>query len=301
MSTYSQNSLSSLHPAITFAFFACAIVFGMFIRHPAFHVVAVVCSAACYLSIRGRAGGGVVAAMVPLFVALAVLNPLFNPMGDTVLFTYAGGRAYTWESLAFGMSTGAMFVSMLLWFFSYSAVMTSDKFSYLFGGAAPALTLVLTMALRLVPTYQRRVSQLATARSCVGKGVAVEGASLLARAAAAGALVSALATWAFEGAVTTSDSMRSRGYGSGPRTQFPTYRFDARDRALLAVMLLLAAVVLGCVLAGAADVAYLPAVDIPGFGPLAAVGLAAYAGFLALPLFVNAKEALAWRISLSRI
>lgn len=296
-----QSVFSSLHPAIAFAFFAFAIALGMFVRHPAFQAVAVACSAACYLSIRGRAGGGAVVAMVPLFAALAVLNPLFNPMGDTVLFTYAGGRAYTWEAFAFGMSTGAMFTSMLLWFFSYSVVMTSDKFSYLFGGVAPALTLVLTMALRLIPTYQRRMSQLATARSCVGKGLGADGGGLLARVAAAGTLVSALATWAFEGAVTTSDSMRSRGYGSGPRTQFPSYRFDARDRALLAAMMLLAAVVLGCVLAGAADVAYLPAIVIPEFGPLAAAGLASYAAFLALPLIVNAKEALAWRISLSRI
>lgn len=58
---------------------------------------------------------------------------------------------------------------MMLWFASFHLVMTSDKFTYLFGRAIPALSLVLTMVLRLVPSYRRKADALMTARACIGK------------------------------------------------------------------------------------------------------------------------------------
>ena len=72
-----------------------------------------------------------------------------------------------------------MLVAMMLWFASFHLVMTSDKFTYLFGRAIPALSLVLTMVLRLVPSYRRKADALMTARACIGKGPA-EGASVAA-------------------------------------------------------------------------------------------------------------------------
>ena len=47
-----------------------------------------------------------------------------------------------------------------------------------------------------------------------------------------------------EGGIITADSMRSRGYGSGKRTNFAIYRFDGRDVILLLAMCLLIAVIL---------------------------------------------------------
>ncbi len=43
-----------------------------------------------------------------------------------------------------------MFV-VIQWFSCYNKVMTSDKFIYLFGRLIPALSLILSMALRFVP------------------------------------------------------------------------------------------------------------------------------------------------------
>lgn len=294
-----EDAFGTYHPVINFSFFIGAIAFCMFLRHPAFLTIAAVFSATYYLSIRGRSGIKVVCGMVPLFVMLSVMNPLFNPMGETVLFTYLDGRAYTWESLAFGMSTGAMFVSMMLWFASYNAIMTSDKFTYLFGSVAPSLSLVFTMVLRLVPNYQRKIAQFATARSCVGK-LAV-GGSRADKVENGVALLSVLTTWALENAVTIADSMRSRGYGVVRRTSFSIYRFAARDAFLLASMAVLAALVLVCVTLGAANVEYLPVIVLPETGAMFFLGLIAYAVLLALPTIVNMREALIWRISLSKI
>lgn len=292
------GAFGAYHPAINFMFFVGAIGLGMFMRHPAFLVAGVLLSSLYYLLLRGRKGFGLLALMVPVFLLLSALNPLFNTMGETVLFTYAGGRPYTWEALLYGMTTGAMFVSMIIWFACYSIVMTSDKFTYLFGSVAPAVSMVLTMVLRLVPHYQRKVGQLATARECVGKAA---GETPREKVEQGASVLSALVSWAFENAITMSDSMRSRGYGVAKRTSFSLYRFDLRDKLTLAGMLALLAAAVACLVAGAAQIDIIPTVVAPEPTPLFWAGLAAYAAFLLIPSFVTIRERVVWRISLSRI
>lgn len=300
------NAFGGFHPVVNFAFFACAIALGMFVRHPAFHVVAVSLAALYYLTLRGRSGMRTLPAMAVMFAVLSLANPLFNTMGDTVLFVYASGRAFTWEALLFGMSTAAMFVSTMLWFACFNAVMTTDKLTFLFGGVAPSLSLVLTMVLRLVPHYQRKTRQIIAARACMGGSVrekanaepdrARKGSASVRNGAAA---LSALTTWAFEQGIVTADSMRSRGYGVARRSSFASYAFGARDACVLAVVALLTCVVAACLALGAADAEYLPAIVFPEASALFAAGVAGYAALCALPVVVNVKEAVLWRISLS--
>ena len=139
----------------------------MFFLHPALLCCSLLLSSAYYLTIHRRRGLKFLAAMIPLFVVLAAVNPLFNPNGQTVLFVYLGGRPYTLEALIYGAAIAAMFISILIWFACYNAVMTSDKFLYIFGRTAPAISLVLSMILRLVPGFQRKAGQIAGARRCI--------------------------------------------------------------------------------------------------------------------------------------
>jgi energy-coupling factor transport system permease protein len=46
-----------------------------------------------------------------------------------------------------------MLAAVISWFSCYNAVMTSDKFVYLFGRVIPALSLILSMTLRFVPKF----------------------------------------------------------------------------------------------------------------------------------------------------
>ena len=118
-----------------------------------------------------------------------------------------------------------MFVSVIVWFGCYHAIMTSDKFTFLFGGFAPSTSQLFTMVLRLVPSYQRKLSEIGMARACAGKGVA--GGSLRDRVGSSSAIVSSLTSWALENGVVLADSMKSRGYGTGKRTAFALWRFTA--------------------------------------------------------------------------
>ena len=236
--------------------------------------------------------------MVVIMVALTVLNPLINTQGNTVLFTYLGGRPYTAESMAYGLSIGAMFVSVIVWFGCYHVIMTSDKFTYLFGSLAPSISQLFTMVLRLVPSYQRKLAEIGTARACTGKGVA---GTVQERVEASAAVMSALTSWAFENGVVLADSMRSRGYGTGKRTAFALWRFTKRDGVLLLFLVVLTALVFVAAAHGAAWVDYVPNIVFAWGDVYITVGIIAYVLLLATPTVIDARESLLWRISLSKI
>lgn len=293
-----QDTFSAYSPIINFIFYIGAIICGMFFIHPAFLVCAVILSAAYYLTIRGSRGIKIVLGMIPVWIALAVINPLVNTRGSIVLFTYFNGRPYTLEALCYGIALGAMFVSVILWFMSYNSVMTSDKFIYLFGKTLPSASLILTMVLRLVPNYQKKIKQIAGARKGIGKGADSE--SKREKAEEGLTIVSALTSWAFEGGIITADSMRSRGYGTGKRTNFSIYKFETRDRLLLIIMLLLLAAVFLCGLKGGTTAAYTPDISLAS-NQWTVFGAIAYFIFLAIPTALNLLEALTWHILRSKI
>ena len=312
------EAFGAYHPALGFSFFACAIALGMFVRNPAFLAATVVLSGLYYAVLAGRRSLRMFAGMAVLFAVVTLVNPLFNTRGDVVLFTYFD-RPYTLEAIAYGAQTAALLVGMLLWFSCYNIVMTSDKFTYLFGRMAPSVTLVFTMVLRLVPTYRRKIDELAAARSGIGRSPAA--GKLLQRVGQASAILSALASWALEGGVSTADSMRSRGFGQARRTAYARYRFTARDGALLACMAVLVAISVAAIAGGfaSADFASQDIAPASGFAtaevhaapdpvllmmgavpdPVSACGLVAYSTFMALPTAITIGERLIWHISLS--
>lgn len=296
---YEREAFGEFHPAVNFAFFATAIVLCMCLRHPVFLACGVALSFAYYLVLHGRSGMKLLFGMVIVMLTLTVLNPLINTRGNTVLFTYLDGRAYTLEAMAYGLAIGAMFVSVIVWFGCYHAVMTSDKFTFLFGSFAPSISQLFTMVLRLVPSYQRKLAEIGTARACAGKGAVGDG--LLESVERSSSLVSALTSWAFENGVVLADSMKSRGYGTGKRTAFALWRFTIRDGVLIGVIAVLLGVVLFTVAHGAAWVDYVPDVVFAWGNWYVTVGIIAYALLLAIPIAIDVRESLIWHISLSRI
>ncbi len=292
-----ESRFGVCHPALTFAFFMASIALTVVVQHPAYVAISVLGGASLLLTLRGRRALGTIAWMVPLFVVLSAINPLFSTGGRHILF-YLFGRPYTWESLCYGMVIAGMLVATLLWFSCYSDVMTSDKFTCLFGSVIPSLSLLLVMILRLIPSYQRKAKQIAASRRCIGHSF---GGSLKSKAAEGTAMLSALTSWALEGAIITADSMRCRGYGTAKRTNYQFYRWRSADITVAAVMaLLLSGSVAGIVL-GWTQAKFIP---VPAIAPLNSTslwGLLAYTVFLLLPTFLNVLEEIKWTYLLSKI
>ncbi len=294
-----EDTFSTYNPIINFLFFIGAIGFGMCFTHPAYLACSVFFSALYLYTIKGPQSLKFICSMGVMFLILTFVNGLFNPMGETVLFTYFG-RNFTLEATLYGMATSAMVVSIFLWFSSYNSIMSNDKFMFIFGKIIPSGSLIISMALRLVTIYKNKIIQIYTARRCIGKGIHDEKDKRSAIENGA-TVVSTLATWALEGGVITADSMKMRGYGLKGRTTFSRYRFDMRDKLLVVIMLVLSAAIIYCAFMGSAEISYIPKVVMTDGGIYFYISIISYALFLSIAPIINITEAIRWHILRSGI
>ena len=295
----SMDAFSKRHPIVNFLFFLGAIGFGVVIQHPVYLAAGLGWGIAYYLLLKGPGGLKMLLALLPLLLITMFINPLFNTYGATVL-GYVFGRPYTLEALFYGAAIAAVLAVTLVWFGCSGTVLTSDKFTSLFGSLIPSLSLLLVMVLRLIPDLMRKARQFAGARRSIGKGSA-ENASNKEKITDGMTIISALADWALEGGVITGDSMRSRGYGCGKRTSFMIYRLTGIDGVLLAVQGILGAVVVATAVSGGVAATYTPELYIAPVSGVHILGFAAYCTYLSVPTVLHIKEAIQWHISKSKI
>lgn len=294
-----QDAFSKLHPAVNLLFFIGAMCFGVLLQHPVYLLAGIFAGGIYYLFLNGRKGIKNILLMIPLFIFVTLFNPIVNTRGVTVLFTYFG-RLYTLEALIYGVAVAATFVLMLLWFGCYGKVLTGDKFTCLFGNLAPSLSLLLVMVFRMIPNLLQKAKQIIGARSSIGKGT-VEESSIKDKLSSGMTVVGVLTSWALEGSITTSDSMRSRGYGTAKRTSFTVYRMTKSDWLLNVIMLLLLGVIIFFAANGGMDAVFLPERNIAPINGINIIGFIAYLGYLLIPTVMNIKEVIQWNISESKI
>ena len=232
---------------------------------------------------------------VMLFLAMALINPLISHNGVTVLLV-VNHNPITLEACVYGLAAGGMIVTVMTWFRAFTAVMTSDKLLYIFGGLSPKLALMLSMALRYVPLFGRQVK--AVSRSQTALGLYRED-NIIDRLRGGMRIFSVMVTWTLENGIVTADSMTARGYGTGRRSRFTIFRWTRQDVLLLIVTLLLT----GATLLGLAGrtFAYYPAITASPVTPRVLLGYIAYGLLCLLPAIITGKEALKWRILRSKI
>lgn len=290
-----QKGFASYNPIVCFVYFAGTIVISMLTMHPAAALSSLVMAAVCYINIHGRDAFKLIGVMLPIYVLLALANPVFNTRGETVLFTYIGGRAFTLEALYYGIVLAAMFVSVIIWFFVYHKVMTADKLLYIFGGLVPAVGLALSMILRLVPYYGNHMKSISATRkamACDGDNKTMEAANIML----------AMLSWSLEEGIVTSDSMRCRGYGCGKRSRFSVYTFKAGDALLMLWIIVLILCIIMCKAKKGLEAVFLPHINISGVdNGYFVMGLMAMILYFATPIVINVTEAVKWHFLKSRI
>ena len=290
-----NDAFSKYHPAVNFIFFVGAIGMSVVVQHPAYLLSGIVTGVIYYLLLTGQKGLKTIMGLLPMFIILTVINPLLNTLGVTPLF-YLGSRPYTLEALLYGAVTACMFVAMMLWFGCYNKVLTSDKFTCLFGNLIPSVSLLLVMVFRMVPNFIRKTQQIIGARKSIGKGIS-ETAATKEKLRDGGTVLGALTSWALEGSVVTGDSMRARGYGTSKRSSFMIYRMTRADWVLLVIMLALLGITVAAACFGQFAAEFVPATQL---APVS-WGVAAYTCYLLIPTALHIKEAIQWHISRSKI
>lgn len=292
-----RRTLQSYHPAVTLLYWLLTMGLSMLLLHPVclgLSFLAAVCHAAC---LGGRRNVQLqLKLMLPMMLLTALINPLFNHRGVTILCLLPGGNPLTLESIWYGLAAAGMLGSMICWFLCLSAVETSDRLTCLFGRLIPVLALLLSMTLRYVPRLRQQAGLVHAARQ------ASEGQprGWIARLRQLGTELTALIGWSMEHAVNTADAMKSRGYGLPGRTAFAIYRFTRQDAAALLVMLLLGGTVIAGMLTGALEWQYAP-ITIGVWTPMTAAALSAHGLLCTLPLMKQGREELRWRSLRSNI
>lgn len=280
------------HPLLNFIYFGGVIGVTMFSNHPAFLLASFVLAWGYSVLLRGKKAWRFNSLiLLPTMVLTVLLNTLNVHNGVTVLF-YLNDNPITKEAIVYGFATALMLSGVIIWFSCFSAVVTEDKFLYLFGRIAPTIALTLSMILRFIPLLQTRFREVSAAQRCMGRGG--KGAGLIARVRQFGKEVSILIAWSLEASIESADSMEARGYGLRGRTSFHLFHLTGRERWLLSAMILLcAASVLGCVL-GHTNMYYYPVILFPPITPAQSLTFGAFFALMLSAIFVDLRGMQKW-------
>ncbi len=287
------------HPLVNFSYFAFVIGLACTQMHPFMLCSSLVCSFLYTCILDGKKTLHSLTFLLPAMVLTAVVNPLFNHEGMTILGYLPNGNPLTLESIIYGLCAAASLVSVLCFFICFSSVMTSDKFMYLFGKIIPSLSLILSMTLRFVPLFVERLKKTAEVQKCIGKGLDEKG--VFRKIKNALRILSITVTWALENAIDTADSMKARGYGTGKRTAFSNYRLEKRDIvALLYILLLGTYVIIGNV-SGQMDFSFYPVIKST---PITIYSTSVFVSYFLLcmtPVIIELWEVKKWKYLRSKI
>ena len=289
-----RDTFSSYHPIINFLYFALVLVFTMFFMHPVSLIISLACALAYAVYLNGRkAVKFSLMYLLPMMLMAAIVNPAFNHEGATILTYLPSGNPLTLESILYGLASAVMLASVITWFSCYNAVMTSDKFVYLFGRVIPALSLVLSMTLRFVPKFKAQLNVVSEAQRCVGRDTST--GTTLQRMKNAITILSIMVTWALENAIETADSMKSRGYGLPGRTAFSIYRFDDRDKTAFIWLCFCGFYIISGWMAGGLSWQYYPIIKGALTGIFSISFQLVYLALCLTPVILNGMEDRKWK------
>lgn len=286
-----MNEFKTYHPIVNFIYFLAVLGFSMFFLHPVCIGISLVCG---YIYLWFLGGGKAIRTSlnisIPIILISGVINTAFNHAGVTVIAHFPNGNLITLESIVYGLIVGGMISTAILWFSCYNRIMTEDKFIYLFGRVSPSFALVVSMTLRFVPQFLKQFKRVTEVQRSNGRDV--KKGKVKDRVKTATEIMSIMTTWALERSVTTSDSMKARGYGVKKRTAFSLYRFSARDAVALCYIIIMGAYIMLKALSGAVKFQCFPCIRI------SMTGISAYISYFLLlifPVIVEIKEGWKWK------
>lgn len=204
-----MSGFKNLHPICSFSYFAIAIILVLVCQTPIAMLEAL---AGAVFFLHCTEGGKVwkrLRYLLPMLLLIAFANPLLNHRGVTRLVKIMN-QWVTLEALCYGITAGLSLAALILWFGCYQEVITSDKFLYLFGKAAPGTALLISMALNLVPKLEQELQQIREGQEMLYP----DKPGHMEKIRKAIRHVSTLLGWSLENTVEQVDSMKARGYGS---------------------------------------------------------------------------------------
>lgn len=288
------DEFSRFHPAVIITYFVFVIGFSMFLMHPVCLAISMLTGISYSVILNGEKNVRLnLRFMLPVMIVTSLINPAFNHEGATILTYLSNGNPITLESITYGMASAAMLISVITWFSCYNAVMTSDKFVYIFGRIIPSLSLIFSMVLRFVPRFRAQIKEIALSQRCTGKDVSY--GRITERIRNAIMIISVMVTWSLENSIETSDSMKSRGYGLKGRTAFSIFKFDTRDLVVLMNILFFSGTTIIFTANQILSFSYFPSMKGTKADISSLAGFGSYFLLCAVPIIIDIWEGWRWK------
>ena len=286
---------ATCHPVVPAVYVAVTLALTMACMQPVLIGLSLLGALSFSCTVRGVAPTmGMLRWQIPVIILISLVNPLFSASGSTELLRIGAHAVYA-ESLAYGASMGALFVASVTWFMGAAELLPFDRVMALLGNAAPTVTLMISMAMRLIPRFVRQGKTIDSvqrvARSCALASFAGQSPradrhlDLRLRLR----LSSVLMGWTMEDSLETADAMRARGWGAAARrTTYTRFRFGARDAWALVLIAAFALVAMLLGYVATTQFAFYP--TMPALVPW--WGYVPYAAWMLLPSILFAIERL---------
>lgn len=287
-----------LHPFVLFSFFATIIGLTMFSMHPVLLLMSLVGAICVNLTIDRRRFVHSLKWFIPICFIAAIMNPLITHDGEIILL-YVNYQPITLEAIAYGFAMSTLILAVMLWCMALNQLMTTDQFIYLFGKVSPAVALLISVTMRLVPRFKHQLTLIMNAQKAIG--LDPQAGSVWQRIKRATRVMSILITWALENAIESADSMKARGYGLKGRTTFSIFTFTKRDACLTGCIVILLAFQLMGSWQNIVSFYYYPTFSAL---PVNMATIVLYMSFLLLallPTILYVQEGVKWRLLTSKI
>lgn len=295
-----MKEFKQFHPMVNFLYFMATLGLSMFLMHPVCLTISLISAFICLVLAKGsRAVLLCLFGILPVMAITALLNPMFNHQGVTILTYLPDGNPLTLESVAYGIASASMLGAVICWFSCFSYIMTDDKTLYLFGKIFPSLSLIISMVLGFVPKFKKQFTNVIKAQK--GLGVDMSHGNLLKRIKNGIKIMSVTVTWMLENSVETSISMKCRGYGTGKRTFFSLYSFSRRDFAALCFLAVTSGYVLWGYSLETMYFSYFPVLVIEEPTAFSVSLFVVYFALCMMPCYIEVKEQIRWNVTKSKI
>ncbi|MBQ6552082.1 MAG: cobalt transport protein [Clostridia bacterium] len=292
-----MTDIKRLHPTALFIYFLTVILLPMFVLDPVILALSLLGATLCLLCVRKSGEKSGILLYSLLFLGITVINPLISHNGDTELF-FINNKPVTLEAIIYGAVSAVMIIGILIWFRSFSAVMTGEKLLYLVGSVLPKTSVILCAALRYIPLFKKQHEKIRATQTAMGLYTADNITDKLKGSAR---VFSILTTWSLENSIDTADSMKARGYGLKHRTAFSLYKYHASDIVFTIITVLLAASAITFAAVGGLSMQFYPTVALPETTALIVACYISYGTLALLPAVLEITEILKWRYLTSRI
>lgn len=290
--------LSKSHPIVILLFFLSNIIITMLTKNPLFITISFT-SVVIYSFVLKKPKNIIktILLITIILVISALTNPLFSNYGETILFSI-GKKDFDLESMLYGLFTGLMLVSIILWFRNYNILMTSDKFRYLFSKYMPQTALIISLILKLVPELISKMKDFNNGQKITGF---YYNQTFFGKLRSRFNTLGNLFSWSIEYSMQTAISMKARGYELNKKTRFIIYKFKTRDilTTLLIVLSFISILILGY--NSIFNFSYYPVLD--SFS-LDFKNIVAYSVFIILAnlaTIIHVKESIKWHYLQSKI